>query len=242
MKNRFLVFWIFISIKIFAQDTIVYKTTHSQFFSLSPISKKVDRVNGFAFGFGHVENKLVEKQTINGLNIEANPAPFLGALVVFMSIPYFPDIIKNNSKKMDTIHEHNFKIKNWNYKPDLKINGINISSGCFFTTTSMSGLNISLANQFKNFNGLTIAPIGTRSDKLNGISIGIININNDLKGASFGLYNQTYELKGLQFGFINQVEKSKGIQIGIYNNSYSRGLQIGIWNKNTKCSFPILNW
>ncbi len=115
-------------------------------------------------------------------------------------------------------------------------------TGCFFTATNMDGLNISLGNKFKNFNGLSIAPLGTISDKLNGVSIGIINANTNLKGATFGLYNQTYELKGFQFGIVNQVQNSSGIQIGIINKSYSRGLQLGIWNKNSNHSFPILNW
>jgi hypothetical protein len=153
-----------------------------------------------------------------------------------------PEIIEKNAKKQDTSPKHDFVIKNWNYTPDLKINGFNLSTGCFFTTTNMNGLNISLGNKFKNFNGLSIAPLGTISDKINGVSIGIFNINTNLKGASFGFYNQTYELKGLQTGIANQVEKNKGIQLGIFNKSYSRGLQLGIWNKNCDHSFPIINW
>jgi hypothetical protein len=243
MKNHFLILLLVaLSISCFGQDTIVYKPTHSQIFSLSPISKKVDKVNGLAFGVGHVENRKVENQTINGLNLEANPAPIAGALMAFMAISYLPDIIENNAKKHDSIIKHNFIIKNWNYTANLKINGLNLSTGCFFTTTNMDGLNISLGNKFKNFNGLSITPLGTISDKINGVSIGIINANTNLKGATFGLYNQTYELTGFQFGIVNQVEKNHGIQLGVFNKSYSRGLQLGVWNKNSKHSFPFLNW
>jgi hypothetical protein len=243
MKTHFLIFLLIsLTFNCFGQDSIPIKTSHSQIFSLSPISKKVDHVNGLAFGLGHIENRYVENQTINGLNLEANPAPIVGALVVFMALPYLPEIIENNTKMHDSIPEHNFIIKNWNYTPNLQINGLNLSTGCFFTTTSMNGLNISLGNKFKDFNGLSIAPLGTISDKLNGISIGIINTNNDLRGVIFGIYNQTYALKGFQFGIVNQVQNSKGIQIGVINKSYSRGLQLGLWNKNKEHSFPILNW
>jgi hypothetical protein len=243
MKNHFLVTLLAaLSLNCFGQDTLNTNTLHQQFFSLSPISKKVDKVNGFVLGIGHVDNKWIENQTVNGLNLEANPVPLAGAFMVFMAIPYLPEIIKNNAKKNDSISEHNFVIKNWNYTPNLKINGFNLSTGCFFTTTNMNGLNISLGNKFKNFNGLSITPLGTISDKLNGISIGIINSNTDLKGATFGLYNQTFQLQGFQIGFVNQVQNSKGIQLGVFNKSYSKGLQVGVWNKNKERSFPILNW
>lgn len=243
MKTPFLVlFLISLTFNCLGQDSIHSKTSHSQIFSLSPISKTVDKVNGLAFGVGHVENKNVQNQTINGLNLETNPAPIAGAFMAFMAMPYLPEIIKNNAKKQDTLSEHNFIVKNWDYTPNLKINGLNLSTGCFFTTTNMNGLNISLGNKFKNFNGLSIAPLGTISDKLNGISIGIINSNTDLKGVIFGLYNQTNELKGFQFGIVNQVQNSNGIQIGVVNKSYSRGFQLGLWNKNKEHSFPILNW
>jgi hypothetical protein len=242
MKNHFLVVLLAaLSINCFGQDTIPCNRTHSQIFSLSPMSKNVDKVNGLAFGVGHVENKRIENQTINGLNLEVNPAPIVGAMGAFMYVMYLPEIIEKN-KKYGNKSERNFIIKSEVNTPNLKINGINLSTGCFFTTTSMNGLNISLGNKFKNFNGLSVAPLGTISDRINGLSIGIINANSNLKGATFSLYNQTYELKGLQAGIVNQVENNKGIQLGFFNKSYSKGLQLGIWNKNSSRSFPILNW
>jgi hypothetical protein len=242
MKKLFLMLLVALSTNCFSQDSIAYVNTHAQIFSLSPISKEVDSVNGVVFGLGHLDKKNIKNQTINGLNLEANPAPLAGALATIMLIPYLPKIMKDNAKKHDTINDNNFVIKNWNYTPNLKINGLNLSTGCFFTTTSMNGLNISLGNKFKNFNGLSITPLGTIADKLNGVSIGVINLNTDLKGVSFGLYNQTNELKGFQIGIVNQVQNRKGIQIGIFNKSYSRGFQLGIWNTNKDRSFPFLNW
>ncbi len=242
MKTTILIFLLFNVFLCSAQDSLFVKQTHTQIFSLSPISKKVDKVNGLVFGVGHFENKNIEKQTINGLNIEANPAPIAGVFIGFLSIIYMPEIIKNKSWKSSDSTRNDFKIENWNYYPKLKINGINLSSGCFFVSTEMNGLNISLGNKFEKLNGISIAPLGTLSDKQNGFSLGIINANTILNGAVFGLYNQTYQLNGLQFGLVNQVQKSTGIQVGIFNRSYSRGLQFGIWNKNIKHSFPIINW
>lgn len=46
-------------------------------FSLSPISKRVNKVNDFALGVGHYENQNIKIQTINGLNIEASPSHWL---------------------------------------------------------------------------------------------------------------------------------------------------------------------
>lgn len=242
MKNFFLVLLLVaISINSFAQDTIPYNPTHSQIFSLSPISKKVDKVNGLVFGVGHVENKRIENQTINGLNVEVNPAPIVGGFAAFMYLIYLPEIIQKN-KKYGYKSERNFIMKTEVNTLDLKINGLNLSTGCFFTTTNMNGLNISVSNKFKNCNGLSIAPLGTISSKINGVSIGIVNANTNLNGAIVGVYNQTYELNGLQAGLINRVEINKGLQIGLFNRSYSKGFQLGVWNKNSSRSFPILNW
>lgn len=246
MKTKFLFLLVFVTNFISAQDTIPLRTfesieTHSQIFSLSPISKRVDKVNGLVFGVGHFENKKIQNQTINGLNVEVNPAPIAGTFIAFLTVIYLPDIIKNKSwKSNDTITK--LKIKNFDTEPSLKLNGVNISTGCFFTTTNMNGLNISLGNKIKNFNGISIAPLGTIANDYCGLSIGVINANNNLKGVSIGIYNQSYELNGLQFGTFNSVNKNRGIQIGVFNKSNSRGFQIGVWNKNTKHAFPLINW
>jgi hypothetical protein len=242
MKNLFLVLLLVaISTDSFGQDTIPYNPTHSQIFSLSPISKRVDKVNGLVFGVGHVDNKRIENQTINGLNVEVNPAPIAAGMVGFLWLMYLPEIIKKNDF-FNVKTPDSFKIENFTSNLTLKVNGLNLSTGAFFTTTNMNGFNISLGNKFKNFNGLSVAPLGTISDKINGVSIGIVNANTNLKGAIVGLYNQTYDLKGLQTGLINRVEINKGLQIGVFNRSYSKGLQLGVWNKNSSRSFPLLNW
>jgi len=248
MKTKFLFLLGIVSGAIYAQDTIQAQlvepvATHAQIFAISPVSKKIDKVNGLAFGLGHMANKRIANQTINGLNLEANPAPAAGALMAFMAIMYLPEIIENN-KTPDSIKktEEYFKIKNLTHTPHLRINGVNLSTGCFFTTTSMNGLNISLGNKFNDFNGLSLAPLGTIADKQNGISIGICNANNRLIGSTIGIYNQSYDLKGVHIGVFNQTRNNHGIQIGVFNKSNSKGLQLGVWNVNNKRSMPFINW
>lgn len=249
MKTSFLAFFFCAFVSIHAQDTIKIQARdssvekHSQIFSLSPISKKVDKVNGLVLGVGHVENKHVSSQTINGINVEANPAPAAGALMTFMALMYLPEIIKTN-RKPDSIKklEDNYKIKNMDYKPFLKLNGLNVSSGCFFTTTSMNGINVSAANKFVDFNGISITVLGTISDNQNGIAIGIYNANNDLAGSTIGFYNQSYHLRGLHIGVFNKTRINKGLQIGVLNKSNSKGFQLGFWNINNKRAMPFLNW
>jgi hypothetical protein len=247
MKTSILVILSFVFGYSYGQNSVLIENDpvelHSQIFSLSPMSKKVDKVNGFVFGVGHVENKNVEHQTINGLNMEANPAPVVGAFYAFMSLMYMDEIIKNN-KKSDSIKntEDYYRIKNMNHSPHLKLNGLNISTGCFFTTTSMNGLNVSAGNKFNNFNGLSVTILGTISDHQNGLSIGIYNANNNLAGSTVGIYNQSYQLSGLHLGIFNQTRINRGVQIGVLNKSNSKGFQLGLWNVNNKRSMPFLNW
>lgn len=235
-----------------AQDTILQQNIippkrfvsieqRPHFFGFSPMSRKVNKVN-FAIGFGHVENKYIANQTINGLNLEFNPAPIAGTLAAFIAVLHLPDIIKNIDRSQSVGNGENMKLKNWNYSPKLQVNGLNLSTGCFFTTASMNGLNISLTNKFNNFNGFSITAIGTIIDNQNGVSVGLYNANNRLIGSTIGVFNQSYELRGIHFGLVNFAKSNRGLQIGVYNRSYSKGFQIGIWNKNAKRSFPLVNW
>jgi hypothetical protein len=140
------------------------------------------------------------------------------------------------------VTDEDFKIKNMSYSSDLKLNGLNISTGCFFTTTSMNGLNISAGNKFKYFNGLSVTVLGTIADHQNGLAIGVYNANNDLAGSTVGVYNQSYQLSGLHLGIFNQTRINRGLQIGVLNKSNSKGFQLGLWNVNNKRSMPFLNW
>ncbi|MES2748515.1 MAG: hypothetical protein V4648_09045 [Bacteroidota bacterium] len=258
MKTKILLLLILVTKITFAQDSIKTHTSRvrqtdfstekrTHIFSVSPMSRKTGKVDGLVLGFGHIDNKLVEKQTINGLNIEVNPAPAVGALALVMGIMYLPESLhkKRQLRVIDTLQQTkkpDFHIPSWEKTPRLKLNGLNISTGCFFTNTSMNGLNISCGNKFENFNGISIAPLGTLADCQNGVAVGLINANNDLNGFVVGAYNQSEKLDGLQIGLVNQSITNHGLQIGIFNRSYSKGFQIGLWNKNPKRSLPIFNW
>lgn len=249
MKTLFVLQMFLLFCVSYGQDTLKFSTIdsiqrHQQIFSLSPISKKVDRVNGIVFGLGHIANKNVNQQTINGLNLETNPAPVAGVLTSFLIIMHAPDVIKANKrdKSIGVGDERFMKINDWTSAPHLKLNGINLSTGCFFIATDMKGLNISLGNKFNTFSGISLSPLGTLAGKLNGFSAGIINGNNQLSGATVGIYNQSQDLNGLHFGIVNRAKKNDGLQVGVYNRSFSKGFQLGIWNINSKRSLPIINW
>ncbi|GGE99560.1 LA_2272 family surface repeat-containing protein [Flavobacterium limi] len=241
MKKIFCLLLLTGTAKIQAQEIIPDSIQkHIQIFSLAPISKKVDKVNGLVFGLGHIENKNIERQTINGINIEVNPAPAAGVLYAFIVIMNFDRVIGNDKIKVIKRNEEDYIIRNTS--PALILNGLNISSGFFFTSTNMNGLNVSVGNKFNNFNGLSVTALGTIAGHQNGLSIGVYNANNDLRGLTIGVYNQSYQLKGLHLGLFNQVGINKGVQIGVLNKSNSKGFQLGLWNINNKRSMPFLNW
>ena len=237
MKTKLICFVCFLQHFLFAQDSIPsgMKITHTQIFSLSPISKKVDTVNGLVLGVGHYQNQHIQKQTINGLNVDVNP--MLLGLPLFMI--YLPDMIKNGtfrSKQSDLIVEFD------TVYPKLKMNGINVSAGCFFTDTDLNGLNVSLMNRFYKLNGISITVFGTQAAIMNGVSIGIYNGSNNSNGLNLALLNETIHLNGIQMGIYNYAQNVSGVQIGLFNVSRNRGLQLGVWNVNNKRSMPLINW
>jgi hypothetical protein len=216
-------------LKGYGQDSLTVKpdSLRTQVFSLSPISKKVDKVNGLALGIGHFENCLIEKQTINGLNIEANP---IGLLYPFLMLFSFDERF-NHDYYFDEI------------KIITEINGLNISSGGFLNGAKMNGFNISTLTKMVEMNGVSISGFMLIAKNVNGISVsGVHNFSETLNGVSIGFINQTLNLKGIQIGVFNISEKQmKGVQIGLYNNNKDKkGLQIGFWNKNNKRAMPFL--
>ncbi|MCL9804398.1 hypothetical protein NAT51_02610 [Flavobacterium amniphilum] len=193
-------------------------------FSLSPISRRVNQVNGFALGVGHYENRNIKFQKVNGLNIEANPVSL--ALITFgLNIPFegffagINDNVISNSSFMD------------DFTPTyIEINGLNISSGGFLGGAKMNGLNISVISSMNQMNGLSLNASVIATKHNNGLSIaGIANISD------YG--------NGIQIAPSNVSRNHNGIQIGLFNHSKNlRGLQFGLWNTNGKRKLPLLNW
>ena len=235
MKKIFLLLLVFGFSKMVGQDTIRYET-HSQVFSLSPISKRVDKVNGLVIGAGHFYSRYIDKQTINGVNIEANPLVLAIPFYVF----YIPEIIRDNKINIDKDSLQVVRVEK--SKPLIQVNGLNISTGFFMTSANVNGLTISSFNKINKMNGVNITGLGMQSDVLNGFSLSPYNGTNRLNGATIGLFNETFTLKGLQVGFYNYSATNSGIQIGVFNMSKSRGFQLGLWNINSKRSMPFINW
>jgi hypothetical protein len=230
MEKKILLLLVVITFKSFAQDTITYKPTHSQIFSLSPISKKVDKVNGFVFGVGHYENKNIQKQTINGLNVEASPIGLLAPIILLYSFEKKPSV-ENYFKDIE-------KIK-------LKINGLSLSSGGFLESTDINGFNICLVSRMNNMTGISFSIFYLASRSINGISVsGLENYFYSINGLSIGLVNKTFDLKGIQFGLYNCTQNQMiGVQLGIVNiSNKTKGLQIGLLNINKKRAFPFINF
>lgn len=235
MKKIFLMLLVFTFSKMVGQDSIRYET-HSQIFSLSPISKRVDKVNGLVIGVGHYNSRFIAKQTINGVNLEASPT----ALAIPFFVLYIPEIIRKNKSNIDKDSLQIIKFEKSN--PLIQMNGLSVSSGCFTTSANVNGINISPFNKIHKMNGISVSGLGLQSDNLNGFSVGVYNGTNTLNGMTLGLFNETYTLKGMQVGFYNYSAVNSGIQIGVLNMSKSRGFQIGLWNINNKRSMPFINW
>ena len=192
-------------------------------FSLSPISKKVKEVNGFALGVGHYKNQNIKLQSVNGLNIEASPLSVY--LFTFgINVPFESIFVGINDNAISNTAFFDDEEKTY-----IKINGLNISSGGFMGGAEMRGINISIFSAMNKMNGFSVGGI-LSSKSFNGLSIS-------------GLANLSDSGNGVQIGTSNVSRQHKGIQIGLFNNSKSlRGVQFGLWNTNGKRKLPLLNW
>jgi hypothetical protein len=192
-------------------------------FSLSPISKRVNKVNGFALGAGHFENQNITLQVINGLNIEASPISL--ALISFaINVPFESLFVGINDNVISNVAFFDDKIETY-----IKINGLNVSSGGFMGGAEVRGINISIFSGMNLMNGFSVGGI-LNTKTFNGVSIsGLANLSD------FG--------NGVQIGISNVSRRHNGLQIGLFNNSKElRGMQFGLWNKNAKRRLPLFNW
>lgn len=213
----------------------------SQLIALTPLSKNIQKVNGIAIGFGHVHNGRVSEQKINGINVEANPAPIVGALMGFFMIMHLPDIIKANSPvhpNEDSFYETN----PWQGTMPLVVNGLNVSTGMFFTSTKLNGCNISVFNTYHTMQGISVTALGNMAKYQKGVLIGSFNHSEHLQGLTIGIHNLSKNNLGMQLGIVNSSFYNNGLQIGIINLNKNKGLQFGLMNINKKRAMPILNW
>lgn len=216
MKKLLLILLMLTAFNGLAQDTL-----RTQVFSLTPLAIKTDKVNGFAFGLGHLWNNVQEKRiTVNGLNVELNPAlPFA---LLFMD----PSRAGNEDQyvTINGLHLSTFGIMS-----NGRINGVGIS-----------GFNVGL----ESVNGLTVNALYNFSAKMNGVHIsGLANSATHTSGMQLAFYNKSFVIYGLQAGLFNEAVAVYGLQIGVFNKAAKvRGLQVGFWNINEKRSMPFINW
>jgi len=192
-------------------------------FSLSPISKRVNKVNGFALGVGHYENKNIKLQTINGLNVEASPLS-VALFTISINVPFESLVVGINDNAISNVAFFDDCTATY-----IRINGLNISSGGFTGGAELRGMNISIISGM---------------NKMNGFSVGGILSTKSFSGVSVsGLANISDSGNGIQIGTSNVSRRHNGIQIGLFNNSKElRGMQFGLWNTNGKRKLPFFNW
>ncbi|WP_395059267.1 LA_2272 family surface repeat-containing protein [Flavobacterium sp.] len=201
-----------------------FRNDSIKIFSLSPISRRVKQVNGFALGVGHYENEKIKFQEVNGLNLEVSPLCI--ALFTFaLNVPFEAIFVGINDGSLS-----NTSFMDDDYKTRIRVNGLNLSSGGFMKGAEMNGFNISVFTGMNKINGISLngAVIGT--EKFNGLCIS-------------GIANVSEQGNGAQIAISNVSRNHKGIQIGLFNHSKNlRGMQFGIWNTNGKRKLPFINW
>lgn len=193
-------------------------------FSLSPISRRVKKVNGFTLGAGHYENEKIKFQEVNGLNIEASPLSI--ALFTFaLNVPFEAIFIGINDGSLS-----NTAFLDDDYPIYIRVNGLNVSSGGFMGGAEMNGLNISVFSGMNKMNGLSLNAAVIATKKFNGVCFS-------------GIANISYYGNGAQIALSNVSRNHNGIQIGLFNHSKNlRGIQFGLWNTNGKRKLPFFNW
>lgn len=194
----------------------------TKIFSLSPMSKNTEVVNGMVLGIGHWADNA--DQTINGVNIEIMP---LAPMVLMLG--------GGNGV---------FSKHNVSGGVNVVTNGLNIGAGGYLGKTIHNGLNISIYNKTEETNGISIIGTINTARSLHGFHIaGFTNNSYDLKGVGVSFCNHNDNMVGLQIGVINMSHTVKGIQIGLFNKSDEvSGLQLGLININAKRVLPLINW
>ncbi|WP_339837370.1 hypothetical protein [uncultured Flavobacterium sp.] len=231
--KSYLALLLFISVCSYAQNNDLSSEKKTTIFSFTPRSKKVDKVNGFAFGLGldsFVDNSSIEK--VNGINLEINPA----SILIFM----FANPMGFSEKESVIINGLHLSTGNLY---DSKINGVSLS---FFNINhSLIGFSASATYSYTTSQkGFHIGGLYNVSQQTKGVVISLSNYCEDMKGFQLGLFNQSKLLNGVQVGIYNYSPiNSSGLQIGLINYSKNhKGLQIGFWNINGKRSIPFVNW
>ncbi len=211
-----------------APDTL-HETYHRYGLWYTPVLHSTI-IDGIGVGVFAGPAKKNETLKINGLSIEADPAPlFFSTWASFEILIRIPDLMKKSYEQKHDSTEIALKRKNdsiynetglWARQKDtllkVVINGVSISGGITQGKTRMNGLAINAAWGIEN--------------QMNGVEI-------------TGLLNQHYSFQGVLIAPINSVIKGRGVQIGIYNRCKEGHLiQIGLLNRIGKRTTPFINF
>jgi hypothetical protein len=116
------------------------------------------------------------------------------------------------------------------------LNGLAIGPGILFDK-HLQGLALGLVyvdGQFAAIDGLALAGLAVRADRLRGISIGLVgNRIYEVTGLVLGAINFNKSVTGMQIGLINSADHLNGIQIGLFNHA---------GNNSAPCRYlPLIN-
>lgn len=203
--------------------SIVAQAQKTKVFSLSPLTRDTEKVNGLVIGIGHFQEPDII-QTINGVNLDIMP---LSPLVTFLAVMYGRPF-------------------EYNEKENLKLvaNGLNLAIAGYLEGVAHNGVSIAMYNAGYASNGLGIHASFNSTKYLNGVHIaGFGNSSKTSNGLNIAFYNGSQTMNGVQIGLINSSSNHTGLQIGLFNRTNAlKGLQLGFINTNGKRTLPFINF
>ena len=71
-----------------------------------------------------------------------------------------------------------------------------------------------------------------------------MSLGKQTNGISFNLFWNLYnKINGVSVGMVNHAGITNGVQVGLVDETIKlKGFQIGLWNKNGNRSLLIINW
>lgn len=207
---------IFNLLLLVALDVCAQRT---KIFSLSPMSRETDKVNGVVLGLGHIDD-VAGLQRVNGLNIDLMVLSPLAML--------YMDPKKHEVEEVKLISH-----------------GVNIGVGGFSSRAVVHrGFSMAMYSMGQELSGVGLHVAYTSAPKINGLHIsGIGNYSGSANGVQIAINNESVVMRGLQIGLFNSAARAAGVQIGLFNRSERlSGAQFGIWNTNGKRSLPFINF
>jgi len=148
---------------------------------------------------------------INGINIEADPAPvFIVPYLSFTALLMFPDVI--SSYKEQALKATYDPRSDYFYQRDsivqTTVSGLNISTGVVLGQTKINGAAVNaLIGMEREMNGVEVTGLVNFHRSFSGVIAAPINLCRKGRGVQIGLYNYCREGNVVQIGLINRYGK-----------------------------------